>query len=386
MPPTTAKDYYNVLGVPDGAAPEDIKKAYRKLAKKYHPDANPNDPQAADRFKEVGEAYSVLSDDGKRKQYDAMRRNPFGNFGFGGGGARPGAARPGGATTQGTYTTGEGFSFEDLGDLGGLGDIFSSIFDRGGKRKQQRSGAPGARSARGRDVEYLVEISFDVAVRGGKVQLTVPMTDDCTVCNATGAAPGARLQTCTECGGSGNITFGQGGFAVSRPCPACLGRGQIPSERCSACNGTGQVSENRQIVLTVPAGVDTGSKLRLSGQGEKGSAGAPPGDLIITFKVRPDRFFRRDGLDIHCTVPLNVAQAALGSKIRVRTVDGRKVALRIPPGTQSGTRFRIPGQGVEKSGRRGDQYVQVKVEVPGALTPDQERLMKEFADAAELRY
>jgi molecular chaperone DnaJ len=386
MPPTTAKDYYNVLGVPEGAAAEDIKKAYRKLAKKYHPDANPNDPQAADRFKEVGEAYSVLSDDGKRKQYDAMRRNPFGNFGFGTGGARPGSARPGGATTQGTYTTGEGFSFEDLGDLGGLGDIFSSIFDRGGKRKQQRAGAPGARSARGRDVEYLVEISFDVAVRGGKVQLTVPMTDDCTVCNATGAAPGARLQTCTECGGSGNITFGQGGFAVSRPCPACLGRGQIPSERCSACNGTGQVSENRQIVLTVPAGVDTGSKLRLSGQGEKGSAGAPPGDLIITFKVRPDRFFRRDGLDIHCTVPLNVAQASLGSKIRVRTVDDRKVALRIPPGTQSGTRFRITGQGVEKSGRRGDQYVQVKVEVPGALTPDQERLMKEFADAAELKY
>lgn len=386
MPAQTAKDYYQILGVPEAAGADDIKKAYRKLAKKYHPDANPNDPQAAERFKEVGEAYSVLSDDSRRKQYDAMRKNPFGNFGFGS--ARPGAQRPGGAA-QGTYTTGDTtFSFEDLGDLGGLGDIFSSIFDRGGRRKQQRgaAGAAGPRSIRGRDVEYLVEISFGVAVRGGKVQLSVPMTDDCNICNGTGAAPGSRLQTCQECGGSGNVTFGQGGFAVSRPCPACLGRGQIPSERCSACGGTGQLRENRQIVLTVPAGVDTGSRLRLSGQGEKGSAGAPPGDLLVTFKVQPDRFFRRDGLDIHCTVPINMAQAALGSKIRVRTVDDKKVALRIPPGTQSGTRFRIPGQGVEKSGRRGDQYVQVKVEIPETLTPDQERLMKEFAEAADLRY
>ena len=382
MPPSTAKDYYNVLGVPEGAAADDIKKAYRKLAKKYHPDANSGDPQAAERFKEVGEAYAVLSDEAKRKQYDAMRKNPFGNFGFGGG-QRPSGARPAGAYT----TTGEtSFSFEDLGDLGGLGDIFSSIFDRGGKRRQQRAEGPGARTVRGRDVEYLVEISFKVAMRGGKVQLTVPMTDDCSVCNGTGAAPGARLQTCAECGGSGNITFGQGGFAVSRPCPVCLGRGQVPSERCSACGGSGQVSENRQILLSVPAGVDTGSRLRLSGQGEKGGAGAPPGDLIITFKVQPHHFFRRDDLDVHCTVPINLAQATLGSKIRVRTVDEKKVALRIPAGTQSGTRFRIPGQGVEKSGRRGDQYVQVKVDVPATLTPEQERLMKEFADAAELRY
>ncbi|HEX6309707.1 MAG TPA: molecular chaperone DnaJ [Longimicrobiales bacterium] len=381
MPAQTAKDYYQLLGVPEGASADDIKKAYRKLAKKYHPDANPNDPQAAERFKEVGEAYSVLSDESRRKQYDAMRKNPFANFGFGG--ARPGGARPG---APGTYTTGDTtFSFEDLGDLGGLGDIFSSIFDRGGKRKQQR-GAAGARSVRGRDVEYVVEISFGVAVRGGRVQLNVPMTDDCSICNGTGAAPGAKLQTCPECSGSGTVTFGQGGFAVSRPCPACLGRGQVPSERCSACNGTGQVREQRQIVLTVPAGVDNGSKLRLSGQGEKGGAGAPPGDLIVTFRVQPDRFFRREGLDIHCTVPINMAQATLGSKIRVRTVDDRKVALKIPPGTQSGTRFRIPGQGVEKAGRRGDQYVQVKVEVPEVLTPEQERLMKEFAEAGSLRY
>jgi molecular chaperone DnaJ len=392
--PATTKDYYQLLGVADSASADEIKKAYRKLAKQYHPDANPNDPSAADRFKEVGEAYAVLSDADRRKQYDAMRRSPFGGLGgFGGFGGRPGAGRPGGGPggpggPGGTGATGgfstEGFSFEDLGDVGGLGDIFSSIFDRG-KRRQSRPGG-ASRTARGRDVEYVVEIGFTVAARGGKVQISVPMTDDCAVCNATGAAPGAKLQTCAECGGSGTVTFGQGGFAVSRPCPACLGRGQVPSARCSACGGVGQVRVERQIVLTVPAGVDTGSKLRLSGQGEKGSGGAAPGDLLITFKVQPHSFFRRDGLDIHCTVPINVAQALLGSKIRVRTVDGRKVALRVPPGTQAGTRFRIAGQGIEKAGRRGDQYVQVRLEVPESLTEDQERLAREFAEASGLRY
>jgi molecular chaperone DnaJ len=372
--PATAKDYYKTLGVPESATSPEIKKAYRKLAKQYHPDANANDPQAAERFKEVGEAYSVLSDDAKRKQYDTMRRNPFAGFGGAGGGTAPGG--------YGTAPGGSGFSFEDLGDLGGFSDIFSSIFDRGGKRRQQRE----PRSARGRDVEYIVEISFMTAARGGRIQLSVPMTDDCTVCNATGAAPGSRLQPCSECGGSGTVQFGQGGFAVSRPCPACLGRGQLPGVPCSACNGSGQVREERKIALNVPAGVDSGSKLRLSGQGEKGTAGAPPGDLLVTFKVHPDRFFRRDGLDIHCTVPINIAQAVLGSRIRVRTVDGRKVALRIPTGTQSGTKFRIAGQGIEKAGHRGDQYVQVRIEVPETLSEEQQQHMRTFAEAAELKY
>jgi molecular chaperone DnaJ len=377
--PAAAKDYYKTLGVPESATQADIKKAYRKLAKQYHPDANANDPHAAERFKEVGEAYAVLSDDTKRKQYDTMRRNPFAGF--------PGAAGGGGATggTYGGYGTapgGAGFSFEDLGDLGGFSDIFSSIFDRGGKRRTQR----GARSARGRDVEYIVEISFMTAARGGRIQIAVPMTDDCSVCNATGAAPGSRLQPCAECGGSGTVQFGQGGFAVSRPCPACLGRGQMPAVPCSACSGSGQVREERKIALNVPAGVDNGSKLRLTGQGEKGTAGAAAGDLLVTFKVQPDRFFRREGLDIHCTVPINIAQAVLGSRIRVRTVDGRKVALRVPPGTQSGTKFRIAGQGIEKAANRGDQYVQVRIEVPETLSDEQQQHMRAFADAAELKY
>jgi molecular chaperone DnaJ len=213
------------------------------------------------------------------------------------------------------------------------------------------------------------------------------MTDDCAVCNATGAAPGAKLQACAECGGTGTVQFGQGGFAVSRPCPACLGRGQVPTARCSACNGTGQVREQRQIALNVPAGVDTARSCACPARARRAVPARPPATCSSRSSVLPHRFFRRDGLDIHCTVPINLAQAMLGSKIRVRTVDDRKVALRIPPGTQSGTRFRIPGQGVEKAGRRGDQYVQVKVEVPEQLSPEQERLMvKEFAEASGLRY
>jgi molecular chaperone DnaJ len=377
MASAATKDYYQLLGVAESASRDEIKKAYRRLAKQYHPDANPNDPQAADRFKDVGEAYAVLSDDEKRKQYDRMRRmGPLGGFGFGGG-AGAGAGAGGAEEIR--------FTMDDLGDIGGLGDLFSSFFDRGRRRRPTGSPREGAQR-RGRDVEYVVEIEFTTAARGGRITIRVPMVDDCAVCAGTGNAPGSRPKTCPECRGSGSISFGQGSFAVSRPCPACLGRGQVPTEPCSACRGSGQVRDERQILLAVPAGVDTGSKMRLSGQGEKPAAGGAPGDLIVSFKVKPHHFFRREGLDIHCTVPINVAQAMLGSRVRVRTIEDRKVALRIPPGTQSGTKFRIAGQGIEKAGRRGDQYVQVRVEVPDKLDEKQERLVREFADAAELRY
>lgn len=379
---TQTKDFYRVLGVPENASADEIKKAYRKFAKQYHPDANPNNPDAAERFKEVSEANAVLSDDEKRKQYDQMRKYGafagMANGGFGGG--RPpggfGGAGPGGAPRGSSG----GFSFEDAGGLGGLGDLFGSIFDMGRRRGRQ------AGPQRGQDVEFVVEIAFELAARGGKFPVSVPITEECPACSGSGAAPGAEVITCPECKGSGTVTFGQGGFAVTRPCPACYGRGTVPSEPCHTCNGTGQVRRQRQIQITVPAGVDTGSKLRLSGQGERGPGGGAPGDLIVTFRVRDDRFFEREGLDVVCTVPINLAQATLGSKIRVRTVDGKKVVLRIPAGTQSGTRFRIKGQGIEKAGRRGDQYVRVEVSVPKQMDEREQELMRQFAEAAELRY
>ena len=374
---TRAKDFYAVLGVAENASADEIKKAYRKLAKQNHPDANPNDSAAAERFKEISEAYSVLSDEAKRKQYDQMRKlGAFDGFpGTARGGPRPGGMGGfGGAGTQAG-----GFDFGNLGDTGGLGDLFGSIFDLG--RRRGRTQGP----ERGHSVEYAVDIPFVLAARGGKQTITVPVTETCPTCGGNGARPGTKPTTCPECKGTGTVVFGQGGFAVSRPCPACYGRGTIPTDPCPTCAGAGQIRRQRQIQLTVPAGVDTGSKLRLPGQGEPGASGGAPGDLIVTFRVEPDSFFSREGLDVVCTVPINLAQATLGSRIRVRTLDG-KVNLRIPPGTQSGTRFRIKNHGIEKGGRRGDQFVRVEVRVPTQLDEQEERLMREFAEAAELRY
>lgn len=370
---TATKDFYKILDVAENASPGEIKKAYRRLAKQYHPDANPGDATAAERFKGISEAYAMLSDEKKRKQYDQMRK--YGAFSGGGSSGFGRSSRPGPAGTAEST-----FSFEDLGGAGGLGDIFSSIFDLG--RRKSRPQGP----QRGQSVEYAVEIPFGIAARGGKIPITVPVKEDCATCHGTGAAPGTTPEICPECKGSGTVTFGQGGFAVSRPCPACYGRGTIPTDPCPTCNGQGQRIQNRQIQITVPAGVDTGSKLRLSGQGEPGAGGGQRGDLILTFRVAPDHFFSREGLDLTCTVPVNIAQATLGSRIKVRTVDGKHVVLRVPAGTQSGTRFRIKGQGIEKAGRRGDQFVRVTVSVPEELDKEEEELMREFAKASEMKY
>jgi len=370
-----AKDFYQILGVPDSASQDEIKKAYRRLAKQYHPDANPNNPQAAERFKEISEAHSVLSDTEKRKQYDQMRK--LGAFeGFArrpaGAGAGAGAGgRPGGF--GGGYSSTGGFDFEDLGGFG-LGDIFSSIFGR------------GRREERGESLETVVEVPFRVAMLGGKISVTLPVTEPCPTCGGNGAAPGTQLVTCPECNGRGTISFGQGGFAVQRPCPQCRGRGKIPSTPCPTCQGAGEVRTERRVAITVPPATETGTKVRLKGQGAPGAPGAPAGDLIITFQVQPDRFFSRDGLDIVCEVPINLAQAVLGTRLRVRTLDGKKVVLKIPPGTQPGRRFRIKGQGIEKNGRRGDQLVGVKVTLPETLTPEQQDLMKKLAASAGMAY
>jgi molecular chaperone DnaJ len=364
-----AKDFYQVLGVTDSASQDDIKKAYRRLAKQYHPDANPNNAKAAERFKEVSEAHSTLSDPEKRKQYDQMRR--YGAFDGmprrpSGAGARAGGFEAGNVDAQGF----------DFGDLGGLGDIFSSIFGRG---RREESRGPET-------LEAVVEVPFRVAMLGGKIPVTLPVTETCPTCNGSGGAPGATWSTCPECQGRGTISFGQGNFAVNRPCPQCRGRGKIPSERCPTCRGAGEIRTERRITITVPPATETGDRVLLRGQGQGDGPGSVPGDIVITFQVQPDRFFRREGLDIVADVPINLAQAALGSRIRVRTLDGKKVLLRIPPGTQSGRRFRIKGQGLEKNGRKGDQLVGVQVTVPDQLTPEQQELMKRFADSAGLKY
>ena len=363
-----AKDFYQVLGVPDSASQDEIKKAYRRLAKQYHPDANPNNPSAAERFKEISEAHATLSDAEKRKQYDQMRR--LGAFdGF--------QRRPAGAGARGPGGGPPGAEEMEFGDLSGfgLGDIFSSIFGRG--RREE---------SRGETLEAVVEVPFRVAMLGGKIPVTMPVVESCPTCAGSGAAPGATITTCPECDGRGTISFGQGSFAVNRPCPRCRGRGKIPSQPCPTCQGAGEVRTERRVMITVPPATESGSRVRLKGQGQPGRAGSPAGDLIVTFQVQPDRFFHREGLDIICEVPINLAQAVLGSRLRVRTLDGKKVVLRIPPGTQPGRKFRIKGQGLEKNGRKGDQLVGVQVTLPEKLSPEQEELMKKLAESAGMAY
>lgn len=365
------KDYYKILGVSEDADAEAIKKAYRALAKGYHPDANPGNPRAAERFKEVGEANGVLSDPDKRRKYDRMRK--LGAFGLGG---QRGGGSPGGTSQQ-------SFSFEDLGGLGGFSDIFSSLFDRGRRtRRPEDSGTP----SRGGRVERVVEVPFMTAAKGGRVELEVPIDEECATCLGSGGAPGTDWPKCAECKGSGTVSFGQGGFAVKRPCPACAGRGERPAKRCGACGGEGSVHQSRKIQLSVPPGVRDGSKQRLGGQGERGRKGGSPGDLIVTFRVLPHRFFRSEGNDIHVTVPINLAQATLGSRIRVGTIWGRKVVLRIPAGTQPGKRFRVEGQGIRRSGDTGDQFVEIQVKVPRELTGEQAERMREFAESRQMSW
>jgi molecular chaperone DnaJ len=376
------KDFYAVLGVSSSATQDEIKKSYRKLAKQYHPDANANDPKAAEKFKEISEAYTVLGDAEKRKQYDEMRRlGAFEGFARHGGGA---GARPGTGGFQGGFggAGGADFSNFDIGGLGGLGDLFSSIFNQ-----QGRPGAGRGRAAeQGQSVEAQLEVPFRTAVTGGKVPITLEVTEECGTCHGNGAAPGASLKVCPECSGRGTVSFGQGGFAVNRPCPVCLGRGQVPSQPCPTCQGSGEVRTRKKVMISVPPGTDTGTRVRLKGQGGRGANGGPAGDLIVTFTVAPDRFFKRDGVDLIASVPLNIAQATLGSKISVRTIDDKKVALKIPPGTPSGKRFRIRGQGVKKGEQQGDLIVEVQINVPEQLTEEQEKMMRDFAEAGGLKY
>jgi molecular chaperone DnaJ len=376
------KDFYNVLGVSEKATADEIKKQYRRLAKQHHPDSNKGEAKSAERFKEISEAYQVLSDAKKRQQYDEMRRlgafdgySPRASRG-GGGGARAGSARsrgPAGGPGGGT------FDEFDVGGLGGLGDLFSSMFGGGAGRAQRPSGPE-----QGQSVETTLDIPFRTAALGGKVPIELEVNEECVTCKGSGAAPGAKIQSCPECGGRGTISFGQGGFAVNRPCPMCLGKGTVPSTKCPTCGGSGEQRSRKKVNISVPTGVDTGSKIRLKGQGGRGLHGGPPGDIMITFQVKPDEHWSREGLDLVVHAPVNIAQATLGSKVSVETLDEKTVSIKIPAGTPGGKRFRVRGQGIAKEGKRGDLIVELSVTVPEKLNEKQAQLMKEFAEAAGL--
>ena len=362
-----SQDFYAVLGVPDTATAQEIKKAYRKLAKQHHPDANPNNPAAAERFKVISEAHGVLADSAKKAKYDQMRRlGAFGGFAARGNQPRGPSSRPGGAQGE------QGDEFGDVGSFG-LGDIFSSIFGRGRR---------GDEEPRADHVDVTVSVPFRTAAVGGKVPITLAMTDACTTCGGTGAEPGATLTNCPECSGRGTVSFGQGSFAVNRPCPMCRGRGKVPSQRCTTCSGTGEQRTEKQVLVMVPPATENGTRVRLKGQGPRTRAGGQASDILVSFTVEPDKFFSRDGLDIGCEIPVNLAQAIMGTTVQVRTVGGAKVKLRLPAGTQPGRKLRLKGQGLEKGGQKGDQIVTIQVRLPEKLTPEQELAFREFSEKA----
>ena len=303
------KDYYEILGVGRTASQEEIKKAYRKMALKYHPDRNPDNKEAEDKFKEASEAYEVLSDPEKRQIYDQ-----FGHEGL-----------------KGTGFTGFR-GFEDV--FASFGDIFGEFFGFGGRTNTGPS--------QGDDLRYDLEISFEEAAFGKEVDLEIPRTFPCDACGGTGAKPGTHPITCPACGGRGQITRSQGFFSIRTPCPTCRGTGQIIPEPCPACQGTGRIRKKRKVSLKIPPGVDTGSRLRLRGEGEAGERGGPPGDLFVIIHVKKHAFFEREGDDIYCTVPISFTTAALGGKIEVPTLDGKEV-IHVKRGTQSGEVFRLKG-------------------------------------------
>ncbi len=357
------RDYYEVLGVPNTATAEEIKKAYRKQAKKYHPDLNPDDKSAEEKFKEVGEAYEVLSDADKRARYD--------RYGFAG--VDPNYNAGAGAGGFG------GFGGVDLGDLFGGVDL-GDLFGMGGRSR--RSANPNA-PRKGGDIRVSVVLSFMEAVHGCKKTVTVNRQDVCSECGGTGAAKGASPETCPDCRGTGYITVQQrtpfGVMQSSQPCTRCGGKGKIIKSPCAKCHGTGKTSSTGRVEVTIPAGVDDDQILRVGGRGDTGSNGGRSGDLLVIITVRPDTMFERDGYDVHVTVPITYSQAVLGADLEVPTIDG-KVAYSVPEGTQSGAMFRLRGKGIQYvNGRgRGDQYVKVVVEIPKKLTRAQRDALAKF--------
>jgi len=349
----TKRDFYEVLGVARNASDDDIKKAYRKLAMKYHPDRNPDDKAAEDKFKEAKEAYEILSDAQKRAAYDqhghaGVDPNMRGGFG-------PGA---------------EGFS----GFAEAFGDIFGDLFGGGGARA-----GGGRQRYRGGDLSYAMEITLEEAAHGKNAQIRIPGWESCDTCHGSGAKPGTKAAACSTCHGSGVVQVSQGFFRVQQTCPHCRGTGKIIPEPCTACRGTGKVKLQKDLEIQIPAGIGEGMRIRSTGNGEPGVNGGPPGDLYIEIHIKKHPIFERDGNDLHCVAPISFARAVLGGEIEVPTLDG-KATIEIPEGTQAGKQFRLRGKGIKglRSSYPGDLYCHVAIETPVKLTEHQKKLLQEF--------
>jgi molecular chaperone DnaJ len=350
------RDYYDVLGVQRGASDQDIKSAYRKLALQFHPDRNPGSKEAEDRFKEAAEAYAVLADSDKRHMYDR-----FGHAGLGG--AATGGFDP-------TVFTG----FEDI--LGGLGDIFGfgDAFGGGARRR----GGP----ARGADLRYDLEISFEESAKGAETAIQIPRQESCEPCHGSGSAPGSRPTACPQCQGRGQLRYQQGFFTVGRTCGHCRGTGQLITKPCQTCRGTGRLQKEKKLTVRIPAGIAAGQRMRLSGEGEAGSGGGPRGDLYVVIHVQDHKFFQREANDLYAEIPVHFTTLALGGAIRIPTLDGEE-PFAVPEGTEAGTTFRLRGRGMpDVSGRgHGDLHITVKVVTPKKLTKEQKKLLEQLASA-----
>jgi len=368
------KDYYKVLGVSKGASQEEIKRAYRKLARVNHPDANPDDPQAEQRFKDVGEAHSVLGDEDKRREYDEIRR--LGAAGFGGGGGAGAGGFPGGFG---------GATEADLGDL--LGHLFNNAGGGGGATRTGFGPAGGTRArrpTRGPDLHADVHLTFEDALAGVRTTLRITGDGPCDSCGGSGAAPGTNPRRCDACGGRGQVTVDQGPFSFAQPCQSCGGRGQQIDDPCPTCAGEGRVVKPRQLTVKIPAGVRDGAVIRASGRGGPGVAGGPPGDVLVTVHVDPHPHFGRKGDDVTLEVPITFSEAALGTKLTVPTPHDATRTIRIPAGTAHGRTFRIRGEGAPtKRGSYGDLLVSTRIQVPARLTREQRRLFEQLAETED---
>lgn len=379
-----SESFYKILGVSESASQDEIKKAYRKLAKKYHPDKNKGDTVAETKFKQVGEAYDVLGDEKKRAQYDQIRQGGFDFSGMhaGGGGWQQGFADAAGGG-------GQGFSFEGAE---GFESIFENLFGgaarRGGRAGRGRSSSGGFAGGgfrhaaeRGADMSAQITIPFDLAARGGTQTFSFSRRGICEHCHGNGAEPGSSFHTCPECDGRGSITVGQGGFGMQRICPTCRGQGQIPEAPCRVCRGTGEVAAQRRLTVKIPPGIDNGQTIRIRGEGEQTRAGA--GDLLLQVNVTPDPVLRREGPRIVTDFDVDLKTAVLGGEISVPAIDG-PVRLKIPPGTQPGTVFRLKEKGIyRRNGTRGDQHVTVKIKIPKGLSDDQKAAFAQWADSLD---